>query len=178
MFGVQYTRSERLGGIAGKDGHLCLSEDRSLIVLFGDKMHRGAGSRVAAVQHSPVNVCAVHSRSAVFRQQSRVNVDDPAPPPLYDFGRHPLEKSGEYDEACIDRVQHPHPFGGIGDIFEHVSRHAGPARQLESAGLGSIAQHQHHLRRVVRSKRAEEGLQIAPITRYHGRHAQAHSTPI
>ncbi len=69
---------QRVGGVARQDRHLALGDDGAVVVFAVDQMDRDAADGLPGGQNGFVHAAAIHAAAAEFRQQGRVDVQDPA----------------------------------------------------------------------------------------------------
>lgn len=178
MLDRQDSSRQRNGGIVREHGDFRLSEDRTAIVLLGDEVNRRPGHRLSSSQYRLMDQVTVHSRAPVFREERRMDVDDPAAPRLHRFVGHPFEVPGQHHQVRFRPGKDPEPLGGIGGIIQDVRRDAVLTRYAKTAGILPVTDDQHNPRRGRVPESAEERRQIAAPPRYHRRDAQEHSRQI
>ena len=161
MFHGENPRRQIVRRVTGENRHGGLAQDRTLVVLLGDQVNRGAGFGLTAVQHGLVHAPPVHACPTVPGQQGWMDVDDSAAPGVHHCFRDPLEEPRQDHEAGVGPFEGPPPFSGVGDIIEYLGRNPRLARHGQTAGLGPIAHDQDDLRRGVLPEGAKEGRQIA-----------------
>jgi len=76
--GGLHTCSQRLGRIVLQNRHTCLYNDRSVIILVVNEVHRAACYFAAGSKDCFVDVVAVKPLPAKGRQERRVNIQDPS----------------------------------------------------------------------------------------------------
>ena len=107
---------EGVGGIVGHDGDFGLGYDGAAVVLFVHEVDADAGDALARSKDGGVDALAVHSLSAEFGQEGRVDVQDAVSVLAQRLGAELSHVSGEGDELDTMRRK------GVGDGFVKTRR--------------------------------------------------------
>jgi len=135
---------EGFRGIVRIDDHFCLKDGPAVVIELVDEMDGDPAFFFACRDDCFVNMPAVHSFSAVFGEEGRVDVDDPLRISLYQPGGDLPQKTRQHDEVDPGFLK----FGEIGVaaeelfFFDQQDGDAGCRCDIEYAGVRVIADDQ------------------------------------
>jgi hypothetical protein len=132
---------EGFGGIVGIDGHFCLKDGLAVVIKIVNEMDGDPAFLFACCDDRFVYMPAVHSFSAIFGEEGRVDINDPVGISLHQPGGDLPQKARQHDEVDLVFLK----FGEVGVpaeelfLFDQQDRDAGCRGDVEYAGVGVIA---------------------------------------
>lgn len=156
---VQHSRRERLLGVAAQHRDGGLDDDRAMVEVGCDEVHRAAVDTHAVVQGSRMRV-----EAAVGWQQRRVDVDQSAVIARHETRAEDAHETRQHHEIRMEGVDEPGQRGiealaiRVVAVLDDGGRDAARLRDLQPAGIGAVADHR---RDAAEQPRFQQGLQVA-----------------
>ena len=137
----QHARGQRVLGVVGQHRHDRLRDDRPVVEVGGDEVHRRAGHLAAGLDRAPVRV-----QAGERRQQRRMDVDEAALETRDEGRREDAHEAGQRDQVgrearrSLRRARHRRP-RAIANARWSTTAVAMPraAREREPGRLGPVA---------------------------------------